>query len=49
VIGFEVELCIEHLQAGYFLLYAVEETDEGSSSKEVLHDSRNKSVREEKT
>jgi len=47
VIGLGVEPCIEYLQADYFSVYAAGETGEGSSSKEVLHDSRNKSVKEE--
>jgi hypothetical protein len=42
----EFEVCIEHLQAGYFLAYAVGETDGGSSSKEVSDDSRNKLEKE---
>jgi phage gp45-like len=47
MIALEVEVYIEHLQVGYFLIYAAEATDAGSSSKEVSHDLRNKSVKEE--
>jgi hypothetical protein len=45
----EFEVCIEHLQAGCLLIYAAEEMDEGSSSKEVLDDLRYKLVKEETT
>ena len=44
----EVGVCIEHLPAGCFLIYAAEGTDEESSSKEVLDDLMYKLVKEER-
>ena len=44
----EVEVWIEHLPAGCFLIYAAEETNEGSSSRGVLDDLMYKLVKEER-
>jgi hypothetical protein len=46
MIVLEVEVCIAHLQSGYFLIYAEEEMDEGSNLKEVLDDLRYRLVKE---